>query len=497
MSLYLKLTGKYTEREKEMETKTKVKAKDKTTSKAKDKTTSKAKGSKICAKKVQEQVAESEKKVEHKGLKSASYVNKDHFFLKDLFKAKHPEKNCMIEYEAQGVSHSDLERLVNFTKRRKQKLEGIDILPSNVPHFTFGTSLDPKGKVACTDRTGLFRINIADGEEQKHIYLIKRLIGSGKSTFVQSLYCTDYETQRIFLRLNKQKNKASDKPKLGIFDGTAQQNMGGSYYLKYNKLTVPSPPVMHQNNVKVTDSVEKYFLNTERYLRNGKSGSKRVLMYGNAGSGKTTLAYQIARKYEKTHCVFFATNILAISLHAELCARHKIPTIIIAEECDKWMGSVDHEGRADGQVKAFLDGYMSHRNTSGEFSLLITNYPDKIEKTIIFRPGRIHERIQIGALDAKHALMVAKHYFRDEKGKLLCPAKELKCLGKMSLTGAQIENIATMCVDVVNGTQEDITAKVIERVIQEFSDAVSHVKSYEDDKTIVEKAYNSSVGFNR
>jgi len=218
-------------------------------------------------------------------------------------------------------------------------------------------------------------------------------------------------------------------------------------------------------------------------------------MYGNAGSGKTTLAYLIAKKYSKTHCVFFATNILAISLHSELCARHNIPTIIIAEECDKWMGSVDHEGRADGQVKAFLDGYMSHRNTSGEFSLLITNYPDKIEKTIIFRPGRIHERIQIGALDSKHTMMVAKHYFKDEKGKQLCKAKELKCLTTMTLTGAQIENIATMCVDEVNGTEEPITAEVIKRVIKEFSDAVSHVKSYEDDKTIVEKAYNRNVGF--
>jgi SpoVK/Ycf46/Vps4 family AAA+-type ATPase len=220
-------------------------------------------------------------------------------------------------------------------------------------------------------------------------------------------------------------------------------------------------------------------------------------MFGNAGSGKTTIAYQIAKKYEKTHCIFFATNVGAIALHTELCARHKIPTIVIAEECDKWMGTVDHEGRADGNVKAFLDGYMSHRNTAGEFSLLITNYPQKIEKTILFRPGRIHERINIGALDEEHAIKVAQHYFKDENGKKLCPKKELMFLGKKDLTGAQIENIATMCVDAVNGTDETITRKVIERVIEEFSEAVSHVKEYEDDKTIVERAWSpsNSLGF--
>lgn len=440
--------------------------------------------------------AEATKVVEYNGLKSTSYVNKDHYFLKQLFKDNHPDLKGVIEYEAPSVAHNELERLLRFTKRRSQKLESIEVLPSNVPHFTFGTNIDQKGKMGCSDRTGLFKLSIMDGDTLRYIYLIKRLIGSGKSTFVQSLYCTDVETQKIFLKLNRHRNKASDKPKLGIFEGSVLQNPGGGAYLKYKKLAVPTPPVMHQNMVQVTDSVEKYFENKERYLRNGKSGSKRVLMFGNAGSGKTTIAYQIAKQYAKTHCVLFATNVAAIAMHAELCAKHKIPTIIIAEECDKWMGTVDHEGRADGNVKAFLDGYMSHRNTAGEFTLLITNYPEKIEKTIIFRPGRIHERINIGALDKEHALKVAKHYFKDEKGKPLCKAKELKYLGEMELTGAQIENLATMCVDAINGTDQEITAELIEKVIEEFSAAVSHVKEYQDDKTIVEKAYaKRNVGF--
>jgi hypothetical protein len=433
---------------------------------------------------------------ELKGLKSASYVNKDHFFLKKLFQERHPGIPCLIEYEATGISHSDLERLKKFTKKRKNRIENIEVMPSNIPHFTFGTTMDSRGYVACTDRTGLFHIKITDDNKLRDIYLLKRLIGSGKNTFVQALYCTDYETQKIFLKFNRQKDKGSDKPKHGIYDGLALQNPSGGYYLKYKKLNVPTPPVMHQGVKNVTLSLENYFLTKERYLRNGKSGSKRVLMYGNAGSGKTTLAYQIAKKYEKTHCVFFATNILAISLHTELCARHKVPTIIIAEECDKWMGAVDHDGRADGQVKAFLDGYMSHRNTAGEFSLLITNYPEKIEKTILFRPGRIHERILIGPLDAEHVILVAKHYFRDEKGKLLCPEKELKFLAKLDLTGAQVENIAAMSVDAINGTDQKICQEVIQKVIKDFSEAVSHVKEYQDEKTIVEQAWSrSEVGF--
>ena len=201
---------------------------------------------------------------EVKGFKSASYVNKDHFFLKGLYKERHPNSSCMIEYEATGVSHADLQKLKGFTKRRKQKLESVEVIPSNIPHFTFGTNIDGNGRVSCSDRTGLFLIKIADGNATRNMYLLKRLIGSGKNTFVQSLYCTDFDTQKIFLRLNRHKAKASDKPKLGIFDGDVLQNPGGGAYLKYKKLGVPTPPVMHQNVVLVKTSVEKYFANKER-----------------------------------------------------------------------------------------------------------------------------------------------------------------------------------------------------------------------------------------
>lgn len=431
---------------------------------------------------------------EVKAFKSSSYLNKDHLLLKQIYRKKYPDGPCLVEHGGE-ISHCELERLKNFTKRRKQRLAAVEYVPSNIPHFTFGTSLSSRGKVSCSDRTGLFRLEIVDGERTRDIYVLKRLIGSGKNTYVQGLYCTDFETQRVFLKMFRRKLKTAAKPKRGVFEAVVV-NSGMGSYLTYNKLKVPTPPVMHQNLQLVTDSVEKYFENRERYLRNGKSGSKRALMFGNAGSGKSTIAYQIAKKYEKTHCVVFATNITAIAMHTELCAKHKVPTIVVAEECDKWMGAVDHHGRADGNVKAFLDGYMSHRNTAGEFSLLVTNYPDKIEKTIIFRPGRIHERIHIGALDAEHAVKVARHYFKDEKGRNLCPKKELEFLGELQLTGAQIENIATLCVDAVNGTDEVINSKLIKRVIDQFSEAVSSVKDYKDDETIVEKSWKPlSVGF--
>ena len=428
-------------------------------------------------------------------VQGSSYATKDHYLLKNIFKKNYPDVSCLVEYEAQNMSHENLESLKKDTRRCKTRLDSVKTLPSNIPHFTIGTTRKDRGKIQHSERTGLFQANICDGDKNRSMYIVRRLIGHGQSAFVQTMYCTDFETQKIFLGLVRKRKRSSAKPKNGIYTASIIQGLMGANILVYNKLKVPTPPVMHQNAQKVIGSVDQYFANRERYLRNGKSGAKRVLIFGNPGSGKTTLAYQIAKKYSGSHCVLFATRVAEIAMHAELCAKYKVPTLIIAEECDKWMGVVDADERADGHVKAFLDGYLSHRNPEGELSLLITNYPDKIEKTILLRPGRIHERIPVGALDKENALKVAEFYFKDEDNKPLCNKKEISFLGDLKLTGAQIENIASMTVDYVNGTDEKITAEVIQKVIEEFSDGISSVKNYKDDTTIVERIKTRNMGF--
>ena len=52
-----------------------------------------------------------------------------------------------------------------------------------------------------------------------------------------------------------------------------------------------------------------------------------------------------------------------------------------------------------------------------------------------------------------------------------------------------------MTVDYVNGTDEKITAEVIQKVIEEFSDGISSVKNYKDDTTIVERIKTRNMGF--
>ena len=66
-------------------------------------------------------------------------------------------------------------------------------------------------------------------------------------------------------------------------------------------------------------------------------------------------------------------------------------------------------------------------------------------------------------------------------------------LGEMSLTGAQIENLASLVSDYVNGTDEPITAEVIKDVIKQFQEAVDQIRNYKDDKTLIDT--KRAVGF--
>jgi ATP-dependent 26S proteasome regulatory subunit len=299
---------------------------------------------------------------------------------------------------------------------------------------------------------------------------------------------------KAFLKLQRaERLKKIKPPTTGIFVLTRDQ----TGRLIYVEKKFPNPPVIHQQAPVIEKSIESYFANKERYLRNGKSGTKRILLFGIPGGGKTTLCYQIARKYAKTHLVVFCNDLSELAMHSEECARHSIPTIVFNEECDRWMGN--HQGwptvgEAKDNVKAFLDGHLAARNKGGELNILITNYPDKIEKTILFRPGRIHERIEIGTLDPEHAVRVACHYFVDYNNKLICDEKELEYFRSNNFTGAQIENIAGMVIDYVNGTDTIITKEAINEVVTKFKEAVNTVKNYKDPQSLIDTV-EPAVGF--
>jgi len=423
-----------------------------------------------------------------------SYLSQDQVLVHKLYTERHPDSDYTIEISNE-ITYGSLIALKNKKNNKlKTRVISIDNIPSGIPYMNLGSGLNPsrKNKLYAIERSGVYSVKFSNNDEMIIAFRIFRV---SKDYFIQRILCTSHETLKLFfMLLRTERMKKIKPPTSGIFVLDQDHSTGRLLYIEKK---FPNPPVIHQQAAIIEKSIETYFENKERYLRNGKSGTKRILLFGLPGSGKTTLCYQIARKYAKTHLVVFCNDLNQLAQHSTQCATHGIPTIVFNEECDRWMGN--HQGFAMGEakdnVKAFLDGHLASRNKGGELNILITNYPDKIEKTILFRPGRIHERIEVGCLDPDSAVKVAKNYFVDHNNKLVCNEKELDYFKSNMYTGAQIENIASMVIDYVNGTDTIITKEVIDKVVTEFKEAVNAVRNYKDPHSLVDAASPRKVGF--
>src|SRR5207245_10051112 len=81
-------------------------------------------------------------------------------------------------------------------------------------------------------------------------------------------------------------------------------------------------------------------------------------------------------------------------------AAQKRPCIVMVEEMDMLV-------RPCSAALGFLDGTDTPRNPAGTYLIATTNYPRRIDKRILKRPGRIDRVIAVGAVRSRAAAAVA------------------------------------------------------------------------------------------
>ena len=90
----------------------------------------------------------------------------------------------------------------------------------------------------------------------------------------------------------------------------------------------------------------------------------------------------------------------------------------------------------------FLDGTDTPRNPAGTYLIATTNYPRKIDKRILKRPGRIDRVIAVGALRSRAAAAVASGLLPDDVK--VSPAELGKALDRT--TPAEIREIVATAI---------------------------------------------------
>jgi hypothetical protein len=132
---------------------------------------------------------------------------------------------------------------------------------------------------------------------------------------------------------------------------------------------------------------------------NAKGGSlpnRGVILMGPPGTGKTLLGRVMRNTAEATFIWlsardFHYSGAVGGIVEAFELAKELAPSILFFEDVDNWL--TDH---SQDLMKTEMDGISQYK---GVVTVITTNFPERIPKALIDRPGRFHDVLQLGLPD--------------------------------------------------------------------------------------------------
>lgn len=299
-------------------------------------------------------------------------------------------------------------------------------------------------KLSVQSESGMFKITFND---DTFLFVAQRAIGFGKSMGHETIAVGDKKVISNYFNYVYALKLTNSKPKIGFYKIGFKNSMNGRE-LVYTKVNPKiGGKVFHQNKELINSDVAQFFDNIDQYTRYGQPGSRRALLVGEPGGGKTSAAMELAQKYATEMCVVIATDLDAVIAHNANVSKHNMPTIILLEDAEAtipWGNSY---------VLNYLDGVNQPKTPKGCYTILTTNYPSRLEGRILKRPGRIDKIIKFGVLDKENTIKCINHYFKgilfastDDKEVVkqlvIDTYKGISKNGISDMTGAQIKNLS-------------------------------------------------------
>jgi SpoVK/Ycf46/Vps4 family AAA+-type ATPase len=155
------------------------------------------------------------------------------------------------------------------------------------------------------------------------------------------------------------------------------------------------------------EDARHFFGHVDFFTRHGQSGMRKVLLTGPPGTGKTSILMALATEFGPDLPVVLASDDREVVVTCAKAGAQKRPCIVMVEEMDMLV-------RPSSAALGFLDGTDSPRNPAGTYLIATTNYPRKIDRRILKRPGRIDRVIAVGALRSRAAAAVALSVLPDD-----------------------------------------------------------------------------------
>jgi hypothetical protein len=163
----------------------------------------------------------------------------------------------------------------------------------------------------------------------------------------------------------------------------------------------------HPSYTTLLEDTRYFFDHVDFFTRHGQSGMRKVLLTGPPGTGKSSILMALANEFARELPVVLACDDMDVVVTCAKAAAQRRPCIVMVEEMDMLV-------RPSSVALSFLDGTNTPHNPAGTYLIATTNYPRKIDKRILKRPGRIDRVIAVGALRSRAAAAVALSVLPDE-----------------------------------------------------------------------------------
>jgi broad-specificity NMP kinase len=395
---------------------------------------------------------------------------------------------------------NEMEKKGQKSKGKKFSLREITQLKNDfTASLVFGIELAEKReklaedeKVNITDKSGLFQIEFSDGS---YMIFAKWLEGEGRTSQICSAFIADKATWGKFLELRTEHVKGTKKPKNGIYKATFVPQAGGVVYQKMTAKELQDTPVLHPSAKVIESDIEYFFNNLTQFTRFNMNGSRKAMLIGEPGTGKTSECRKLAKYYQATKCVVFCTDIRAVAGHLENCAKYNVSTLVMLEDAESSLE------RPDSSILNFLDGVDQPINKLGSYIIMTTNHPARIEPRIIQRPGRVDKIVAFGALEAADSVECSKLYFKDifftddEKENAVKESQLLeffKTLEK-SMTGAQIKELSNAALShVVSNNLPEVDIEAIKQAHERMMTDIKDVYKFAESESL---SRSGTLGF--
>ena len=290
-------------------------------------------------------------------------------------------------------------RKQNFKSiKRALRLQPYDIVKDDkeaILENIYNKSGIPLGTFTSCKKFTIISIAVTkDNEHSSDTLITINIFGLFSKRFTEDLLCTIGENRDV-------NRKYIEYNTLNIMGGFTQ-----STKFKRNLSTI-----YLENKNKIFESINVWKNSEEFYRERGIPYKLGILLYGEPGTGKSSLVHAIASELNKDVIVLTAGAILNGKLSRYNTACCDTPPIIVIEEIDTIVNSRQNElGEKEkvilSELLNFLDGPSSPDSC---VVIATTNHIEKLDPAII-RSGRFDIKIHMGKISRDLAIKMCKDF---------------------------------------------------------------------------------------